>query len=121
MAVSTANGLLLSAATAGLVGDQLGRVAAVRNYAGCLGISLAAVTVVGAELGWIAPVVALFAAIFGASAAQCLDVVTWMAKPDRDGAALTVAASYLALGATLPASRRLRLWRTVSRLDTVGC
>lgn len=117
--VSVANGLLLWAATAGLERDQLGSVAAVRNYAGCLGISLAAVTVVGAELGWIAPVVALFAAIFGTSAAAWLDVATWMVKPDGNGAALTIAAGYLALGATLTASRRLRLRPVGSRLSIV--
>lgn len=119
-AVSAANGLLLWAATAGLDGDQLGSMAAVRNYAGCLGISLAAVTVVGAELGWIAPVVALFAAIFGTSAAPWLDVVTWMAKPDRNGAALAVAGGYLVLGATLTVSRRLRLRPAGPPLNTLG-
>ena len=119
-AVSVANGLLLWVATAGLDGDQLSSVAAVRNYAGCLGISLAAVSVVGAELGWIAPVVALFAAIFGTSTAPWFDVVTWMVKPDRNGAAVTIAAVYLALGATLTASRRLRLRPAGSRLNTVG-
>jgi hypothetical protein len=94
-------------------------VAALRNYAGCLGISLAVVTAVGAELGWIAPVVALFAAIFGSPAVPWFDVLTWMVKPDSDVPALVVAAGYLALGATLAASYRLRLRPAGPRLNDV--
>ena len=108
-AVSIGTGMLVWAATASINGDQLGSVAAVRNYAGCLGISLAAVTVVGAELGWIVPVVALFAAIFGTSAAPWFDVITWMMKPDHNTTASAVAAFYLVSGAAVTGSRRWRL------------
>jgi hypothetical protein len=119
-AVSVANGLLLWAATARLDGDQLGPIAALRNYAGCLGISLGAVTLLGVELGWIAPIAALFAAIFGTSAAPWFDVVTWMVKPDRNGVALIVATGYLTIGTLLAVARKLRLRLVGSRLYTDG-
>jgi hypothetical protein len=49
-----------------------------------------------------------------------LDAVTWMVKPDRIVAALTVAAVYPGLGAALTTSRRLLLPLAGSRLNTAG-
>jgi hypothetical protein len=41
-------------------------------------------------------------------------------KPDRNRAALAIAAGYLALGVTLTASQRLLLRRAAVRVNTVG-
>lgn len=107
-AISALNAALLWWATAPLDGE-LGAVAALRNYAGFLGLSLAAAVVLGAEIGWMAPTVVLFAGIFGASNNPKVVTLTWMIQPDETVGAAIVAAGYLALGFAAAGSRRLRL------------